>query len=212
MEVRELRPADAVPAAELHARYLPEQFLARGGPWFLRRYHRAFTGPYGLALVADAGPAGVVGLLLGSTDAARFYAELPRHHGRALSMALAGAALAHPGFGLQVARTRLRRYARWLGRRARPARVAAPSQPGPVTGEVTVVVVSPQARGTGAGRALVAEAVRRARAQGAEAMELVTGLQDEANGFYCHLGWQPTDEIVSASGEPFRRWRLVLAG
>ncbi|MHB2024539.1 MAG: hypothetical protein ACYCO3_14640, partial [Mycobacteriales bacterium] len=117
VRVRELRPADAARAAQIQFHHLPEQFLTHAGPRFLARYQQAFTAPHGLALVAEDPDAAVVGLLLGSTDAAAFYAGLPGRDGRALSLALARAAITRPTFGARLVRTRAPRYLRWARRR-----------------------------------------------------------------------------------------------
>lgn len=212
VRVRDLRPADAAAAAAIHFRYLPEQFLSHAGPRFLTRYQQAFQAPHGLALVAEGPDGQVVGVLLGSTDAARFYAGLPARDGKALSVALARAAITRPRFGVRLARTRAPRYLRWLRRRltgrGAPETASTPAQ---TVGEVTVVVVDPGARGLGAGRALIDEAARRTRAAGTPAVELVTGPEDPAARFYEHLGWTPLEEVASASGERFRKYRLELS-
>jgi len=60
------------------------------------------------------------------------------------------------------------------------------------------LVVAPHARGTGAGRALLAEAERRARDRGCWGMTLESANWREAShAFYERLGWSPTGKAFT---------------
>jgi GNAT superfamily N-acetyltransferase len=77
-------------------------------------------------------------------------------------------------------------------------------------GEVTHLMVSPEAQGKGVGRLLVEEAERIARGSGLDELVLVTPPDLPARQFYEHLGWQDCGEVRSRSGEVFVRYRVTL--
>lgn len=231
VSVRPLRPTDLPNAVTLHLQELESQFVARFGPRFLRRYYRAYLdSPYGLALAAVAGdpevpaPAdgAVLGVLLGAVNPRAHYAHLVRHDGPALAGRMALGALARPPLAAELLRTRGWRYARGtvrlLANRRGPGspRGRGPSAPespaGPAScGEVTVVVVSPQARGRGVGRALLDAAAAAAWLGGAARLELVTlAGEGSAAAFYERLGWQRAAGVVEHAGERYMRFELAL--
>jgi ribosomal protein S18 acetylase RimI-like enzyme len=207
------------------------EFLARCGPGFLRTYHRAWiASPDGLALAAVDAHGAVVGVLLGATRPAAHYRFVVRRHGLALAGRLVLSMVARPSLARELVATRLSRYLRGLGRMAmRPRRrtpraldgSGPPPRPEPgirerpsaqavAAGEVTHVMVSPSAQGTGAGRALVEAAQRVAAEQGLDELVLVTPPDLTAGAFYEHLGWQQDGTLASRSGESFVRYRRRL--
>lgn len=230
VSVRPLRPADLPGAVALHEQELDSQFVVRFGPRFLRRYYRAYLdSPYGLALAAVSTAAeapatadgAVLGVLLGAVHPRAHYAHLVRHDGAALAGRMALGALARPPLAVELLRTRGRRYARGTVRllvnRRRPGaepgqNAAAPGAPrATFAAEVTVVVVSPQARGRGVGRALLDAAAAAAQVAGASRLELVTlAGEGSAARFYERLGWQRTTGVIEHAGESYLRFELTL--
>ena len=206
------------------------EFLARCGPGFLRSYHRAWiASPDGLALAAVEADGSLVGVLLGALQPASHFRFMVRRHGPMLAGRLLVAALTRPALARELVATRLLRYVRGLGRMAagvlrgtpRTPRTAAGS-PGPPpgagvagsssprVGEVTHVMVSAVAQGTGAGRALMEEARRVAAGRGIDELVLVTPPDLAAGAFYEHLGWERDGTLTSRSGEAFVRYKLPL--
>lgn len=229
VSVRPLAPSDVRASSRLHGEVLHMEFLARCGPGFLRSYHRAWmASPDGLALAAVDADGNVVGVLLGALRPADHFRSMVRRHGALLALRLLVAALARPALARELVATRLVRYLRGLGRMAlgairRSPRPAEPhaGEPGPGegagttetpprVGEVTHVMVSPVAQGTGAGRALMEEAQRVAAGQGIVELVLVTPPDLAAGAFYEHLGWERQGTLTSRSGEAFVRYRLPL--
>lgn len=228
VSVRPLAPSDLGASSRLHGEVLHMEFLARCGPGFLRSYHRAWlASPDGLALAAVDDDGAVVGVLLGAHAPAGHFRFMVRRHGVALALRLCMAALTRPSLARELVATRMLRYLRGLGRmalavfRRKPPRPSSPdqatreAQPGetespPKVGEVTHVMVSATARGTGAGRALMEEARRRAAQRGVDELVLVTPPDLAAGAFYEHLGWTRDGSLTSRSGEAFVRYRLPL--
>lgn len=223
VSVRPLVPADAPESTRIHVEVLDMEFLARCGPGFLRCYHRAWMdSPDGLALAAVEEDGRLVGVLLGALRPAGHYRAMVRRHGPALVGWVAVGALTRPSLAKELLTTRLVRYVRGLARMARqalrrhPPTPAPASGPGPdgqapkAVGEVTHVMVRPEARGSGAGRALLESAREAAVRAGLEELVLVTPPDLDAGGFYAHLGWRSDGELTSRSGESFVRYHLPL--
>jgi GNAT superfamily N-acetyltransferase len=229
VSVRPLAPSDVRASSRLHGEVLHMEFLARCGPAFLRSYHRAWlASPDGLALAAVDEEGAIVGVLLGALRPAGHFRFMVRRHGAVLAGRLVLAALVRPALAHELVTTRLLRYLRGLGRmalgalrrRPRPADAkAATPTPGagpgvaessPKVGEVTHVMVSEAARGSGAGRALMEAAQRTAADREVEELVLVTPPDLAAGAFYEHLGWTRSGTLTSRSGESFVRYRLPL--
>ncbi len=221
--VRGLSAADVPASASLHGQMADIQFIARGGPRLLRPYYRSWMSTSAaLALGAfDDGDGVLVGVLLGCTDPGAHYQEMLRAGGRATALGMALAALTRPAFARELVTTRALRYTRGLLRRltgrprpttgegtSRPDQGAA--VPGPRSAEITHLVVDRAHRGSGAGRALVGEAVARARQAGCLQVQLVALPGSGAAAFYEHLGFRPDGELRSGSGEEFLRFVLDL--
>lgn len=213
--VRTLRREEATASAALHRRVLDMEFLARCGPAFLACYHRVWiASPAGLSLVATDDEGRLVGVLLGSLDPASHVRFMLRRGGWRLGLHLGAYAVVHPRLGREVLLTRGRRYARGLVRNLHgrnPGAPKAPALPVRAIGEVTHLMVAPEAQGSGVGRALLVEAQRRSRAHGLDELVLVTPPDLAARRFYEHLGWHADGELESRSGEAFVRFRLPLA-
>lgn len=209
VEVRPLGARDIRAVAALHEQLAAVQFLARGGPSLLVPYYRAWAGaPGAIALAAVDSDDRVVGVLLGSSNPARHHRAMVRRGAPGLALGFAGAALSRPAFRRELLRTRLARYIRGLARLAAPQAHEGAGR----TGEITHVVVDASRRGSGVGRLLVEAALGQARVAGCQKVELVTEAGSPAAAFYEHLGWALAGTIVSASGEPFARYRFGLHG
>lgn len=190
ISVRPARPSDLERTAAIHARCLPGGFFAQLGAGFLARYHATFVaGPLARLLVAeDRGT--VVGFLAGTVDNRRHYREVVR--GRPWRLAASGLAALAADRHLAVAflRTRTRRYALAFARQLLPGRLTAGGRAEAGTlGVLTHVAVLDEARGSGAGRALVDAFVVEARTAGARELRLVTATGGGAPAFYRKLGW-----------------------
>lgn len=232
--VRPLRRAEIVTSARLHRQALDMEFLARFGPRFLRAYHRAWIdSPQAIALAAVDGDE-IVGVLLGSMRPAVHYRAMVRRHGASLALSMLTSAMARPPLARQLLVTRGYRYGRGLARMlagslhdrrrgrsqppvttdtgALPSTDRAPRErSGPArTGEVTHLMVRPDARGAGVGRALLERAEHEARRCGLDELVLVTPPDLAATAFYDHLGWKRTGQLTSQSGEQFLRYRFDL--
>ncbi|MGC8626705.1 MAG: GNAT family N-acetyltransferase [Acidimicrobiales bacterium] len=212
--VRPLRSSDVPASAALHLDVLGAEFLARGGEKFLRRYHAAWlASPFAMTLGAVDEDGQLLGALLGTVSPRAHYQRMFRDHGAALALALLERSVLSPRFGFELLATRGVRYARAVALQLVPARrgQAGPvPTPGRQVGEVTHLMVAPEAQGKGVGRALVEEAERVARAAGLDELVLVTPPDLPARQFYEHLGWQESGELRSRSGEVFVRYRLSL--
>lgn len=219
--VRDLRPEEAPLSAAIHRQVLDMEFLARFGTGFLTAYHRAWIrSPAGLALAATDAEGVVCGVMLGSLDPAAHYDWLLRRAGVGLAARMAVYSLAHPTLARDLLATRATRYARaiWVRLAAKLRRAGGgggnpPTESAPPrarAGEITHLMVAPEGRGGGYGRALVEETERRAAAAGVAELVLVTPPDLDARQFYEHLGWEPTGGMTSRSGEEFIRFRRVL--
>ena len=216
LKIVPIGPEHVAAAAQLHEELAAVQFVARGGQRVLRRYYLAWSRTAaGLALVATDDSCGLIGVLLGSLDPGQHYQEMIRRDGAALGLALIGHATIDPRFGRELIATRIRRYSRGLARaartRPRERRQCSPSAASSeAIGEIALLVVDPQHRGAGIGRALLDRAVAEAQHAGLAALTLVTPPDYEARGFYEHLGWRLADSLTSRSGEPYVLYRRQL--
>jgi len=226
--VRPLTVAHRTASARLHQEILDGEFLARFGPGFLRRYHRAWIdSPGGLALGAFDEEGVLVGVLLGAVDPSAHVAAMVLEHGVGLAGRLLVAAVVRPRLAHELAVTRGTRYASGLWRTmGRPAvrRLACFHRPaigggfpspveartGPRSGEVTHLLVVPAQQGRGVGRTLLHAAEELAQQAGLDELVLVTPPDQAARGFYERLGWSPDGALTSRSGEAFVRYRYRL--
>ena len=207
--VRPLRPDDLPEAARLHAAALPEGFFSRLGPRFVARYLESYLdGPVAVALAAEV-DGRQVGHLAGTVGPGH-YAWALRHRWRRLLPYAALALVTRPSLLVPLLRTRVGRYTRALRRVAHGAgdvaeRAADQAVLG-VPAALLHIAVEPDARGTGAGAALVRAFEERARAAGCRSARLVAFAGDPADPssgagpFYERLGWLRTGERVDDSG------------
>jgi ribosomal protein S18 acetylase RimI-like enzyme len=207
--VRPARPDEVLRTAQVHRRSLPGGFFARLGTRFLARYHATFeSGSRARLLVAEQ-RGEVIGFLAGTVDNAEHYRSVLRHHPVGLALSGLRALLADPRLATEFVRTRVGRYARavvrQLGRRASdpPAGrgpTATPEDTGGAVAVLTHVAVREDARGSGAGQALVDAFTREVRRAGAREVRLVTAVGGGAARFYRRLGWTSRGTRRAADG------------
>jgi GNAT superfamily N-acetyltransferase len=204
--VRPLAVADLAVAARLHAALLPHGFFAFLGLRYLRAYYGTFlASPHAIGLVADleGRPAGI---LVGTSRNAAHYRWVIRHRGLRLACLGASAMLVRPAVAGWFLRTRLRRYGRrvLLVLLARARRGGNPAPADAAVGDpavLTHLMVEDQARGRGAGAALVDRFTAAASAAGAPTAMLVTLAGDDGAGsFYKRLGWEHLEDRPSRDG------------
>lgn len=203
IEVRPAREDDLPRTAGVHRRALPAGFFARLGTRFLRRYHATFAASPRATLLVAEDDGEVLGFLAGTTDNAEHYRTVLRR--RSVGLLLSGvAAMARDrALATEFARTRVARYARAAARQIRARRgPATPTEvaEAPTVAVLTHVAVTEDARGSGAGRALVTSFTRRAREAGADEVRLVTATDGTGPGFYRRLGWSSRGTRRAADG------------
>jgi GNAT superfamily N-acetyltransferase len=215
VNVRTLVDADLPEAALIHRGVLDMEFLSRLGPAFMRAYYQAWIeapGSISLAALDDDGH--LLGALLGASDPATHVRAMVRHRGLGLGIKLVTYASVHPRLAKDLVVTRGLRYARGLTRLlvTRHARSSKPQaqRAESVVGEITHVLVRPDAQGRGVGRALLDAAVSAARFAGVQEIVLVTPPELGARYFYESLGWRSEGAVKSRSGEDFLRFRFIV--
>ena len=197
--VRPMTHDDVAFAAALHETALPHGFFGRLGPRFLACYYQSFVAsPHAVAFVAQ-GPAGPVGVIVGTVRNGAHYSWVLRRRGRTLTLRAATWLTTHPSQLLFFLRTRLGWYLSGLlrfGRRAVARRLhggterACAAQPA----VLTHLAVTPFGRGAGVGGALVEQFTTAARLAGCQEAVLVTFAGPEGAGpFYRRLGWTRRD-------------------
>jgi ribosomal protein S18 acetylase RimI-like enzyme len=203
LRVRPLTEADAPFAANLHAEALPNGIIARLGRRGLRAYYRGFArSPHAIAWLAER--EAPVGMVVGTADISAHRRWVRRHHATRLALPVAGALVRHPVFVGHFSAERLARLVRTRRRRGRaPSRRAS-------SAVLSHVAVSAQARGSGAGTALVEAFAAAAQRAGANTVELVSPLDGGAVEFYDTLGWRRVAETVGRDGRQLMHFELVL--
>ena len=117
LRIRELQKKDTVASSTLHREVLGMEFLARCGPRFLCRYHKAWIeSPAGLALAAVDEHERVVGVVLGALVPGVHFRTMVRRHGLQLAFWLGTRAITHPAFARELLATRFLRYTRGIAR------------------------------------------------------------------------------------------------
>lgn len=217
-------------SSRLHREVLDMEFLTRCGDGFLRCYHRAWIeSPYSIAIAAIDNDGRIEGVLLGSVQPEAHFRAIVRRRGVFLAVWLLVGSVKDWRFAKELFGTRAIRYSRGLVRMLlrslertvrRGGRLGATDSGSEAAGEavartagvgeITHVMVSGDAQGTGIGRALLEEARAKALAEQLEELVLVTPPEMTAGQFYEHLGWQQVGKITSRSGEQFLRYRLLL--
>lgn len=215
LTIRRLRPSDADATALLHLQVLGSEFLARCGLPFLRCYHRAWIqSEDAIAVGAVDDQDRIVGVILGALRPETLFRSMVRRRGVVLGLLMVRQAVVRPELARELATNRVPRYARGLARMA-TRRLPTPGRPPPASsppriGDVTHVMVLPEAQGQGVGRALLEETRRVAADAGLDELVLVTLPELPAGAFYQRVGWQPDGNMTSGSGEHFDRYRLPL--
>ncbi len=214
--VRPMGPSELAPAARLHLRVLDAEFIARLGAGFLQSYYRAWVDADGaLALVALSPSGRLDGVLLGALDPVVHSSSMVRRHWPSLASRLLLAAVRDPRLGRDLVCTRAVRYSRGLARavvRPGPGRTTDGDRH-PGAGEITHLMVAPEAQGAGIGRLLVEAAEEVGRRAGLGELVLVTPVEEwGARSFYERVGWVLDRPVSSASGERFVRYRRPLGG
>lgn len=197
--VRRMTTEDAAWAAALHAEALPHGFFARLGTRFLAGYYDSFiASPHAVAFITES-PYGPGGMLVGTVRNSLHYSWVLRRRGLQLVGRGIAAMLVNPRVMLLFVRTRLVWYLGGLLRFARRglAGMFRSQPPGAARRQpavLTHVAVSPEARGTGAGSALVGAFTQAASAAGCSEAVLVTLAGPAGSGpFYRRLGWTLRD-------------------
>lgn len=199
--------ADLAAAAALHVGELPEGFLAQLGPRFLQRYLATFLDtPGGVALVVDDQHGELAGFLVGSTRDGHHRAALQRH-ARVLVLSALGSLAVRPVVLLELLRTRAVSYLQALSRPARQPPSVSTQQRGVRTAVLLNVAVCPQARGRGAGAALVRGFEAAARADRCGRAVLISFGDKE---FYEHLGWDRVAARRNTRGQDVVTYRRSL--
>lgn len=203
VRVRPARPGELARTARLHRRALPDGFFARLGAAFLARYHASFlAGSRARLLVAERGGR-VVGFLAGTIDNAAHYGDVARRRSAGLALVGLASLLARPRLAVEFLRTRTGRYGRAVVRLLTRTRTDGGTPEGPGVAPVAVlthVAVDDEARGTGAGRALVEAFAEEVAARGVDEIRLVTPVDGGGPRFYRRLGWRSRGRRRAADG------------
>lgn len=223
------------PAVTLHQQVFQEEFIARLGHRFLRRYYQAFaSSPYAVVLIATSEGNQCLGALVGTYQPIEHYEYLTRHYGIRLALAMITHSLVHPKVAALFIRTRFTRYLFGVLRQVRsmlrreasfssPREQERPPQPSMAlsaktdgqsvqVGEITHLFVNPEMRSRGLGGKLVRHYESLARRAGVDRVDLVT-LPYEKGGagpFYEQLGWRHHSTKFSRSGEEFCLYQKMI--
>lgn len=209
VEVLAMGPEHLEGVTRLHLRALPEGFFARLGAGFLRAYLSTYrASPYACAFAA-VGDGRLQGFLVGVHAPAAHRQWVIRHHGLRLALRGAVALLARPRLLALFVRTRLARYGRALLRRRGSPAAAAPAGAS-AAAVLAHVAVDREARGAGAGRALVDAFLSAVAANGGRAVVLVTRAGSGAEAFYDRLGFERSSERTDAEGVVWVGYRVEL--
>lgn len=218
VSIRHATVDDLRTMASWQCRFLPYGLFPRLGERFVRRWLATFIdGLFGVALIADIpAPTGrvPVGFLVGSTDQHQHINHVLRTHRIGLSLTGLAALALRPNLCAHFLRTRAKPYIRRIfqapGGRTQPAKYGEPAQR-IQTAVVTAVAVTPEVRGTGAGRNLLTRFIDQSRTAGAPKAELVT-MADAGgtDGFYKKLGWTLVSDHISKDGLGAKTFRYEI--
>ncbi|MEZ5138968.1 MAG: GNAT family N-acetyltransferase [Acidimicrobiales bacterium] len=186
-EVVDLEPGDLDEIADLHLRAFPTSELGRQGVEAVRRnYLWQFEGPHDLTAVGVKVEGRLVGFLFGGTFRGSTIGFLKREWRFLLVQGLRHPSTVFRRAGIE----RVRLALRLLLRRAPGSPDEAPPEPAVRSFGVLAIAVDPATQGSGVGRAIMAVAEERARAQGYERMHLTVHPDNErAVAFYEAGGW-----------------------
>lgn len=218
VSIRDATVDDLETIASWQCRFLPYGLFPRLGERFVRRWHATFMdGPYGVALIADLlTPTGrvPVGFLVGSTDEHQHIHHVLRTHRIRLAITGLAALVLRPSLCVHFLRTRAKTYISRIFKGA-DGRLPPPEYgdvaQGIQTAVVTAVAVTPNVRGSGVGRNLLARFIEQSRTAGAPKAELVAMADaDNTDDFYKKLGWALVSEHISKDGVVARTFRYEI--
>jgi ribosomal protein S18 acetylase RimI-like enzyme len=186
LRIAPARREDLDAIAALHARAFPDAAITAFGPEAVRRYYQwLLEGPHDAALMLAWRGDQLVGFC-----AAGWFRGAMRGFLRANRLYLAARVLRHPSLlRTELVRERIALAVRLTWRFSRARRSAEPQDVRRFG--VLSIATHPEARGGGAGRALMREAEARARGEGYDSM-ILTVHPDNARAvtFYEQLGWE----------------------
>jgi GNAT superfamily N-acetyltransferase len=182
IEVREMEDRHAGDVARLHAGTITEGFLVRLGHRFLRELYRGIATDEGSHVWIAQAEGDVVGFCAYSQDVRALYRRLLRARGVRLAFASLPYSL-NPGVLKEVLETW--RY---------PAKQSKHQLP---PAEILSIGMDAGARGTGAGKRLLNEALSQARREGQAQIKVLAGAKLRgANRFYQACGFDLVDGIT----------------
>jgi ribosomal protein S18 acetylase RimI-like enzyme len=203
-QIREMRQQDVGAVAQLHYSCLPDGFFAALGPRFLRRYHATFLSKSGVAFVA-VNDGAIIGMAVGTSNDGEHYRETVRTQGKKLALVAGVSLVTRPKLLAKFLKTRVRRYVRGF----RKLSGSGAKKPQAVTGSLVHIAVSPVARGTGVGKALVEKYVNVVSDRGIARPRVVTKADNTiALKFYESLGWRQAGTTTDLDGNEFVRFEL----
>jgi ribosomal protein S18 acetylase RimI-like enzyme len=191
LRIAPARRQDLEAVAALHARAFPDAAMTAFGPEAVRRYYLwLLEGPHDAALMLAWCGDRLVGFC-----AAGWFRGAVRGFLRSNRLYLAGRVLRHPSLlRTELVRERIALAARLTWRFSRLGRTRGKQATAPQDVwrfGVLSIATDPEARGSGAGRALMMEAEARARRDGHAAMVLTVHPDNaQAVKFYEQLGWE----------------------
>jgi ribosomal protein S18 acetylase RimI-like enzyme len=215
VHVRLLRPIDLPDVAQIHLAAFKESALGRLGHEAVRRYYEwLLTGPHksvalgAWAREAETGREKLIGFCFGG----RFHGALSGFVRKnrwflARVVVMRPWLAANPLFRERLAQAaRILRLSKLFARRKPSTRARKPNpehstQREPTFG-ILAIAVHPYAQGMGAGKHIMREAERAARAGGYNLMNLTVHPDNvQAVGFYERLGWQKTPLVPGGTWE-----------
>lgn len=213
LEVENLLVSDLDATGAAHIALLPNGLFPRLGHGFVRRWHRTFImSEHAEALGIRAADGSLMGILLGTTDNARYTAEVLKREKWRLGLHGAIGLGRRPSLALQFLRTRALRYSRRLARRPRTENGAGSSLGAAPVAVVHVVITMPGHRRKGVASHLLEHYERRVRERGVDLMQLVTREGTGAADLYLRQGWRLADRHLDKDGAAVLRFDRVVAG
>lgn len=213
LHYRRLTASDAPGAARLHREVFGDYFLGHMGQGFLEVFYREFVGKpgnYGVVALTDGV---VVGAVIGSSDLARFFADLYRGHFVELGVRFV-VRLARDPYVRRHAAARVPHVAAAVRSRlgVGPSVARTPDDGPPA--QLLSVGVADGYRGRGIAEELTERFCRFLDDDGIETVGLtVFNDNDRAIAFYERTGWgrQQTDEVSTTFWRPVRMVEVTAA-
>ncbi len=193
-EIVPLRRRHLADVVDLHLRAFPGFFLSFLGPSFLREFYRSFLDDEaGLGFVSLDDRGRVIGVVVGPVSPAGYFKRLLWRRWWAFAFASARTFLARPRIAPRLVR-------------ALAYRGETPA--GPSRALLSSIAVDPEARGGGAGAALVERFLAEVRRRGSKGCFLTTDAEnnDLVNRFYLRLGWMRESTYRTPEGRRMNRY------